>query len=172
MPKTYTIDQADVLIIRKARKENHDKQMDKRLRSVELRGEGLKNEGIAKILETSSDMVSRWVSAYSKGGVEALKEKPRTGRPLNLSFAEESAMLDEFASKAESGQIVEVSDIKAVYQEKVGHPIASGQIYYVLKRHNWRKIKPRSRHPKKASQEVIETSKKLTLESQQFHRDV
>ena len=74
-------------------------------------------------------------------------------------------MLAEFEEKAESGQIVEVSDIKVAYQEKVGHAISSGQIYYVLKRHNWRKVKPRSRHPKKASPEVIEASKKLTLES-------
>ena len=71
-------------------------------------------------------------------------------------------MLAEFEAKAAAGQIVEVSEIKSVYQEKVGHTISSGQIYYVLKRHNWRKIKPRSRHPKKASPEVIEASKKLT----------
>jgi len=50
--------------------------------------------------------------------------------------------------KAEAGQIAEVS-----YEEKVGHSIHSGQIYYVLKRHNWRKVKPRSRHPQKASPE-------------------
>lgn len=91
--------------------------------------------------------------------------KARTGRPLNLSYDEEEKLLAEFEAKAESGQIIEVSDIKAAYQEKVGHTISSGQIYYVLKRHSWRKVKPRSRHPKKASPEVIETSKKLTLES-------
>ncbi|MCL2501217.1 MAG: winged helix-turn-helix domain-containing protein [Defluviitaleaceae bacterium] len=52
--------------------------------------------------------------------------------------------------------------LKAAYQEKVGHRIGTAQIYYVLKRHDWRKVKPRSRHPKKASPEAIETSKKLT----------
>jgi hypothetical protein len=87
--------------------------------------------------------------------------KARTGRPLNLSYDEEEKLLAEFEAKAESGQIIEVSDIKAAYQEKVGHTISSGQIYYVLKRHSWRKVKPRSRHPKKASPEVIETSKKI-----------
>jgi len=48
---------------------------------------------------------------------------------------------------------------------KVGHRISSGQIYRVLHRHDWRKVMPRSRHPKKASEEVIATSKKLTPES-------
>lgn len=136
--------------------------MDKRLRAVVLRGAGNNNKDIAKILETSTDMVSRWISAYAKGGTDALLAKARPGRPTSISFDEEAKLLAEFEAKAEAGQIVEVSDIKVAYQEKVGHTISSGQIYYVLQRHDWRKIKPRSQHPKKASPEVIETSKKLT----------
>ena len=58
------------------------------------------------------------------------------------------------------------SEIKAAYQEAVGHSVGASQIYYVLHRHKWRKVMPRSRHPKKASEEVIATSKKLTPESQ------
>ncbi|MGI6691142.1 MAG: winged helix-turn-helix domain-containing protein [Christensenellales bacterium] len=33
-----------------------------------------------------------------------------------------------------------------------------GTIYAVLERHGWRKVIPRPRHPKKASQEVVEAS--------------
>ena len=62
--------------------------------------------------------------------------------------------------------MVEISEIKAAYQEAVGHSIGTAQIYYVLHRHKWRKVMLRSRHPKKASEEVVETSKKLTPESQ------
>lgn len=43
--------------------------------------------------------------------------------------------------------------------DKVGHSIGNGQIYRALKRHNWRKVMPRSRHPKKASEEAINASK-------------
>ncbi|MBR4040361.1 MAG: winged helix-turn-helix domain-containing protein [Clostridia bacterium] len=39
--------------------------------------------------------------------------------------------------------------------------VSDTQIYYVLHRHGWRKIMPRSRHPKKASEEAIEASKNL-----------
>ena len=74
---------------------------------------------------------------------------------------EEAALLEPFQAEAEKGQIVEVSKIKAQYEEAVGHRIGGSQIYYVLERHGWRKVMPRSRHPKKASDEVIETSKKL-----------
>jgi len=162
MPKKYSISKSNVEEIEKLRKSNRDKQVEKRLKAVKMRGEGKDNKAIAELLETSSDMVSRWVSAYAKGGVEALLQKPRPGRPTQISREEESKLLSEFDVRAESGQVVEVSDIKAAYQEKVGHRIGTGQIYLVLKRHNWRKVKPRSRHPKKASPEVIETSKKLT----------
>ena len=78
----------------------------------------------------------------------------------------EAALLKPFQEKARKGQIVEVSEIKASYERAVGHTIGGSQIYYVLDRNGWRKIMPRSRHPKKASEEVIETSKKLTSESQ------
>ncbi|MCI8758540.1 MAG: winged helix-turn-helix domain-containing protein [Oscillospiraceae bacterium] len=39
------------------------------------------------------------------------------------------------------------------------------QIYCVLHRHGWRKVMPRSKHPKKASEDEIAASKKLTLPS-------
>ena len=83
-----------------------------------------------------------------------------------MRYEEETALLEPFSKEAEAGQIVEVSEIKAAYEEAVGHTIGTAQIYYVLQRHKWRKVMPRSRHPKKADDEVIETSKKLTRESQ------
>lgn len=63
--------------------------------------------------------------------------------------------------KAEKGQIIETSEIKATYEKAIGHKCGSGQIYYVLHRHGWSKKIPRSKHPQKASEEAIEASKKL-----------
>ena len=53
------------------------------------------------------------------------------------------------------------SQLISSYEQAVGHRTGGSQIYYVLRRHGWRKVMPRSKHPKKASEEVIETSKKL-----------
>ena len=64
--------------------------------------------------------------------------------------------------KEEAEEIIEVSAIKRAYEAIAGSSKSHGQIYKVLKRHGWRKIKPRSRHPKKASPEAIEASKKLS----------
>ena len=76
-------------------------------------------------------------------------------------------MLETFKKKAEQGQIIEVVTIKAAYEEKIGRKLNSnGHIYLILQRHEWPKVMPRFKHPNKASDEVIETSKKLTLESE------
>ena len=80
-----------------------------------------------------------------------------------MSAEEEAALLEPYQAEAEAGQIVEVSKIKAQYEQAVGHSIGGSQIYYVLERNGWRKVMPRSKHPKKASEEVTETSKKLEL---------
>jgi transposase len=163
MPKTYRINAEQVAEIKEARSLNKSKEVDRRLRAVQLRGEGMSNEEIATIVEVTSDAVSRWVASYVKYGINTLLEKERIGYHRNMSYEEEKALLEPFVERANAGQIVEVSEIKHAYMEAVGHSIGAGQIYRVLKRQGWRKVKPRSRHPKKATPEVMEASKKLTI---------
>ena len=161
MPKKYKISDEETKKIKEVRKRIKDKKVDKRLHAVQLRGEGMKNQEIAEKLDTTHRMVSSWVSAYAKGGIEALLAKKRIGNHRNMSLEEEKEFLSKYFIQAEKGQIVEVNEIKKEYIEKVGHSISNEQIYRVLHRHNWRKVMPRSKHPKKASEEAIEASKKL-----------
>ena len=80
-----------------------------------------------------------------------------------MSIAEEEEFLAEFRQHAEKGQIIEVTSIKSAYEARVGHSIGGSQIYYLLRRHGWRKVVPRSKHPNKASDEEIASSKKLKV---------
>lgn len=82
-----------------------------------------------------------------------------------MSVAEEAALLEPFKEAAKAGQIIETSEILRAYEKKLGCSLEKdhGQIYRVLKRHGWRKIMPRSKHPNKASDEEIASSKKLKL---------
>jgi transposase len=162
MPKTYTISKAEAEEIALMRKTITDKRIDKRLHAIQLRGEGLKNSAIALKLDTATRVVSRWVSAYRNEGIQSLMGGKHKGNRRNMSLAEEAEFLSEYKSLAEQGQLVEVGAIKAAYEAKVGHRIGSSQIYRVLRRHGWRKVLPRSKHPNKASEEEIATSKKLT----------
>ena len=162
MPKTYKISAENAAEIKEVRKTITDKKVDRRLYAVQLRGEGLTNDEIAQKLDTSDKMVSQWVSAYiNNGGIAALLPKERIGMHRNLSIEEEKEFLSAYTKQAEAGQIVDLNEMKAAYIEKVGHSIGGSQIYRMLERHGWRKVMPRSKHPKKASNEAIEASKKL-----------
>jgi len=166
MPRTYTISAEQSAEIAKIRRTVKNKKVDKRLHAVQLRGEGFTNPVIAEKLDTSPKVVSRWVSAYLNEGIEALTESSYGGNHRNMSIAEEEEFLAEFRQLAEKGQIIEVASIKNAYEEKVGHTIGGSQIYYLLHRHGWRKVVPRSKHPNKASDEEIASSKKLKVASE------
>ena len=148
-----------------AAKANKRKDVDRRLRALLMRAKGNKLAEITQATGYSISNITKLVRTYRAGGLAAIVENHYGGNHRNMSYEEEAALLKPFEKKAEAGQMVEISEIKAAYQEAVGNSVGTSQIYYVLHRHKWRKIMPRSRHPKKASEEVIETSKKLTLES-------
>ena len=131
-----------------------------------MRAKGNKLAEIAQATGYSFSNITKLVRRYRAGGLAAIVENHYGGNHRNMSYEEEAALLKPFEEKAKAGQMVEISEIKAAYQEAVGHSIGTAQIYYVLRRHRWRTVMPRSKHPKKADKEVIEASKKLTRESQ------
>jgi transposase len=86
------------------------------------------------------------------------------GNHRYMSQTAETELLDKFKNVSEDGQVMTVSDIRVAYDNKTGKPSAPSTVYFLLKRHGWRKVMPHSRHPQKASEEAIEASKKLALE--------
>ena len=163
MNMKYSFSAEDYEKIKTAREKNRDKQTDKRLQVLELRCEGKTQKEISEMTGYHRSHVSNLIRRYFEKGLDSIAEKQYSGNRRNMSFAEEEALLAPFKEQAEKGELVEVSAIETAYREAVGHSIGTAQIYYVLHRHGWRKVMPRSRHPKKASEEVIETSKKLKL---------
>ena len=89
MPQTYGISKEQAVEIKAIRKSVTDKRVDRRLHAIQLRGEGAKNPAIAKKLDTSAKVVSRWVSAYCKEGIQALMGGKYAGNRRNMSIAEE-----------------------------------------------------------------------------------
>ena len=161
----YVFTEKQIQEITNAAKANKRKNVDRRLRALLLRAKGNKLAEIAQATGYSFSNITKLVRTYREGGIAAIVENHYGGNHRNMSYEEETALLKPFEKEAEAGQMVEISEIKAAYQEAVGHSVGTAQIYYVLHRHKWRKVMPRSQHPKKASEEVIEASKKLTPES-------
>ena len=161
MAKSYAISQSQLVEIETARKKNRNKNIGRRLYVLVMRAEGKSLEEISEKTGYHISTASKLIARYMRDGISAIAENHYKGNRRNMSFEEEAAILAPFIERAERGEMVDIKEIAAAYQKAVPHKISDTQIYYVLHRHGWRKIMPRSRHPKKASEEAIEASKKL-----------
>ncbi len=161
----HAFTEEEIVEIQEARRKNRDKNIDRRLKALELKAEGRTGQEIAKITGYNSGYITRLAAKYRRGGIEAITGNHYGGNRRNMTYEEEAEFLAQFINAADGGHITDVSAIKVAYDKKIGHETGHGQIYYVLHRHGWSKKMPRSKHPKSAAPEVIEASKKLTPES-------
>jgi transposase len=165
MPKSYHFSEMQIAELENAAKKNKNKNIDRRLKALLLRGQGMKRSEVAAKTGFSVSRITEMTSKYQNGGIEEIVGNHYSGNHRNMSYEEEEKLLQPFIELAESGQLVEISAILEAYEAKLGRTFEKdhGRIYRVLKRHGFRKVMPRSKHPNKASDEVIEASKKLTI---------
>jgi transposase len=121
-----------------------------RIQMVLLRESGMTQPAIAEAMGVSLSTVNRAHMAYDGGGIKALKPKPIGGRQReNITLSEEKALLAGFAKAAGAGEMLNIHDLKATYEQAIGHPTSNSTIYNLLDRHGWRKLMPRPFHPKR-----------------------
>lgn len=145
-------------------KEIKDKNISNRLKVLIMRYEGLKDREIAERLGLHKTSISAMCMRYMREGLEEYARNKYTSHNRLLSEEEETAILERFRKEAEAGHEVTVKEIKAEFDKACGKDTGNVYIYKVLKRHNWRKVMPRPKHPKAANKEVCDASKKLTKE--------
>ena len=164
MSKRYQFNEKQLVELEALRKRNKDKNVEKRIKALLLYAANEKCEKIAEQTGFVKTYITELVSRYRKNGISVIAGGNYGGNHRNLSAEEEQMLLAPFRQAAEAGQMVEISEIKRAYEEAIGRSIdtSRGQIYEVLHRNGWRKIMPRSKHPNKASDEEIDSSKKLT----------
>jgi transposase len=122
--------------------------------------DGMRSDEVAGMVGISHSSVNKIVNRYQEEGMQAIVGKRHNGEHRYMTNEQEEAFLAPFVALAKDGKIVEITDIYNAYQEAIGHAATRNAIYYILKKHGWRKIMPRGRHPKKASEEAIEDYKK------------
>jgi transposase len=110
---------------------------------------GLSADQVATAIGWHPSSVRKQQSRYLREGVTALQRSGRGGRRRqNLTLEEEQNLLQEFLYQGELGGILEVSRVKAAYEQAVGRKVPKSTVYRMLARHGWRKIAPRPHHPK------------------------
>lgn len=103
----------------------------------------------AKAVGWSHSTVKIIQSRYFREGEKVLLGKGRGGkRYSNLTINQEKELLDSFLEKAKSGGVLVVGEIKIAYEKLSDKKVPKSTIYRMLARHGWRKIAPRSKHPR------------------------
>jgi len=121
-----------------------------RIQMVLLRESGMTQPAIAEAMGVSLSTVNRAHMAYDGGGIKALKPKPIGGRQReNMTLSEEKALLARFSKAAGAGEMLNIRDLKAAYEQAIGHPTSNSTVYNLLARHGWRKLMPRPFHPQR-----------------------
>jgi len=166
MKKAYEISVEEAKVIREKMKTIKKTNLYRRLEAVALLGEGKTPKQVSEITKHHEKHVRTLGGIYNKIGLEAFSCDNRKGGNHRLMDAEASyEFLKQFEAAAISGQIITVEEIALALDKATGKQRASlSTAYSFLHRNGWRKVMPRSKHPKKASDEAIEASKKLTLE--------
>jgi transposase len=149
--------------LKRALQKEKNPLMRQRIQMVVLRETGMTQPEIAEVTGVSLSTVNRAHMAYDRGGLEALKPKPSGGRiNQNMTVAAEKALLDCFAQAAGAGQMLNIHDLKAAYEEAIGRPTSNSVVYSLLARHSWRKIAPRPHHPQRDIEAQKRFKKKLS----------
>lgn len=140
----------------------------RRLQAVMLRGKGYTVKATAEITGLTPKTITDCTRRYLENGVEELLLERRGGRRHeNMTYEEEVIFLSKFDEKIEAGAIITINAMHEAYQKELGRSTYISGFYQMLKRHGWRRIKPRPAHPKKADAEIVDVSKKLTQLSNQ-----
>ena len=140
---------------------SHPNHVYKRLLALKLKAvDGMRSDEAAKISGVCHTSVNKIVNRYKAEGIGAIVGKRHHGGHRYMTREEEKTFLAGFREQGEAGKVIEVTDIHLAFQKAVGHPVTRDAIYYLLKKHGWRKVMPRGRHPKKANAEAIEAYKK------------
>lgn len=106
---------------------------------------------VAGLCGVSYKTVTQWTWIYNAEGPDALLLKGGRGGRRNalMSEGQEDSMLEELKGKAEKGRIITVASVKQAAERLLGRKLPKDYAYDMLHRHQWRKIKPHTHHPKK-----------------------
>jgi len=161
----YKISKNDPEIIKAEMEKTKDAKIYAKLQAVSLRGQGFTNAEIATITGYNSNYVGELCKKFVQNGIdEFITDGRKGGNNRHMDKFDADKFLEQFYEKARKGQVVKLHEMVKAYDEAVGKEHKSlSSLYYFLNRHGWRKIVPKKQHPGKASDEVIEASKKLTL---------
>ncbi|GHU60178.1 hypothetical protein FACS1894171_0590 [Clostridia bacterium] len=123
MPKSYQFTEEQVAELEAAKKANKKKTIDKRPETLLMRAAKIKRSAVSAKTGFCKQYISDLTAIYHQKGLSAIVESHYVGNRRNMSFDEEKALLARFEEQAQKGRLVEISAVKAAYEEQAGHAI-------------------------------------------------
>jgi len=125
--------------------------------------QGLSTKEIARVLGWNVNTIRITQRDFIARGPKAFVEVQRGGRRRQLmTIEEEKHFLATFKELASSASMLVANEIHAALEKRLGHKVHKTTVYRLLRRHGWRKIAPRSKHPKH-NEEASDAFKKGAL---------
>ena len=98
--------------------------------------------------------VHNLVATYNRQGPQALETAGHRQRQrAYLSLEPEQALVAKFLQQSAKGRVSTGPQFQPAVEKAVGRRVHKTTVYRLLKRHQWRKIVPRPRHPQASADE-------------------
>jgi len=118
----------------------------RRLRAFELKQAGWTQQEIAEALGVSRGAVSQWMKAAEEGGGDALRSRPRPGRPGRLSAENRNRLPALLSRGAEAygfrGEVWTCRRVAKIIKDEFGVRYSKSHTSRVLKAVGWTSQKP------------------------------
>jgi transposase len=142
------------------------KRLWRRVQAVILAKQGRTAQDIADALGCSLKAVKNWVAQYNRGGIEALHERPRCGRPPRLDPQEYPRLKQRLDAppRPEDGVCTfRGLDIQRILEQEFGALMSLQTVYDLLHRLGYNDLMPRPHH-EDANPEVQEFFKEIVVD--------
>jgi transposase len=138
----------------------------KRVQAVILAKQGWTASHVARSLGGSLRSVKNWVAQYNRGGLEALREQPRPGRPRSLApehYPRLKQRLDAPPSPEDGVCALRGVDIRRILEREFGVRMGRQAVYDLLHRLGYSDLMPRPHH-EDANPEVQQFFREIVVE--------
>lgn len=142
------------------------KRFWRRAQAVALAKQGRTAQDIADALGCSTKAVKNWVAQYNRGAIEALRERPRSGRPPLLDPQEYPRLKQRLGAppRPEDGVCtLRGADVRRILEQEFGALMSLQSVYDLLQRLGYSSLMPRPQH-EDANPEVQEFFKEIVVE--------
>ncbi len=142
--------EVDTTLLKELIRKEKNGRMRVRLMVVEAVLRQKNKTKVAKDYSLSRTSVNQWMKRYNEGGVAALFEKPRTGRPAFITEKQREQFAQyvrDNSIKPDGGRLMGKDCIDYI-QREFGVEYKQANIYKLLKSLNFSWVSSRSKHPK------------------------